>query len=274
MEFRDISLSDKLIFEKYKNKSIKYNCDFCFTDIFLWKEHYQTKIAITDSCLFLRYTVDNDYLYSIPLGDTKRGIEILIENINDLKIINIEKQDLHYFNEDFIIHHIRNNDDYLYLSVDLANLSGKNYKSKRNQINSFQSKYQYSVHSIKECNENEDFSLLLTDTFEGEKNAITSALWNMDNLNLDGLVLKIENKIIGLTIGTLDKDTFITHFEKVDYNYTGASQMINYLLANYIKNKATYINREEDLGIEGLRRAKLSYNPIKMIESFTAYYKK
>lgn len=274
MTFRDIELSDKFIFNEYKNKSIKYNCDFCFTDIFLWKEHYETKIAIENECLFLRYTVDNDYLYSIPLGNTKKGIEFLKSNIKDLKIINIESQDLHFFNEDFIIHHIRNNDDYLYLSSDLASLSGKKYKSKRNQINSFQAKYQYSVHSIKECDEYEDFSLLLTDTFEGEKNAIISALWNMDSLNLDGLVLKIENKIIGLTIGTLDNDTFITHFEKVDYNYTGASQMINYLLANYIKNKAIYINREEDLGIEGLRKAKLSYNPIKMIESYTAYYKK
>jgi len=95
----------------------------------------------------------------------------------------------------------------------------------------------------------------------------------MDKLNLDGLVLKADGKIVALTIGTLEGDTFITHFEKVDYNYSGASQMINFLLANYIKEKATYINREEDLGIEGLRKAKLSYNPIKMIESYTAYYK-
>lgn len=273
MEFRNIELSDKDIFEEYKAKSTKYNCDFCFTDIFLWKEYYETKIAFSSDCLFLRYTVDGDYLYSIPLGNTSKGIELLEEKIKNLKIINIEKHDLHYFNDDYIIHHIRNNDDYIYLSTDLASLNGKDYKSKRNQVNSFKSKYQYSVSKIRELKADDDFSILLNDTFVGEKNAITLALWNMDKLNLDGLVLKADGKIVALTIGTLEKDTFITHFEKVDYNYSGASQMINFLLANYIKEKATYINREEDLGIEGLRKAKLSYNPIKMIESYTAYYK-
>lgn len=80
-------------------------------------------------------------------------------------------------------------------------------------------------------------------------------------------------RIIGLTIGSYEQDTFITHFEKVDYSFNGVAQMINYLLANYVKDKVTYINREEDLGIEGLRKAKLSYNPIEFIKSYTAYYK-
>ena len=272
MIFKDIELTDKLIIDKYLNISPKYNCDFCFTNIYLLKDYYNTQICIEDNTLYLRYNIENEYLYFIPLGDVNNGIKKLSMLYDDLKIINIEIQDLDYFSDDFEIKNMCNNDDYIYLCNDLAHLSGKKYKAKRNLVNSFKKNYEYNVFLIRDINCT-DLDILNEESFIGEKKAILTALKHLDELNLDGLCITINNKIVGITIGTYSNDTFITHFEKVDYSYSGIAQAINYFMANYLLNRIKYINREEDLGIEGIRNAKISYNPIKMIKSYTAFKK-
>lgn len=276
MNFRKIELNDKSIILEYLKISPKFNCDFCYTNLYLLKDYYNTEICIEDNILFLRYFIDNEHLYFIPLGNTSNGIKRLISYTSlcneNLNIINIEENDLSYLDNNFIIKHMINNDDYIYLASDLSHLSGKKYKPKRNLVNSFQKKYDYKVYQINEININ-DLDILNNENFDGEKDAIILALNNVNSLELDGLYIKIDNKIVAITLGTYSNDTFITHFEKVDYCYTGISQAINYFLANYLLGKVKYINREEDLGIEGIRIAKESYNPINKIKSFTAYYK-
>lgn len=287
MKFRDLKIEDKISLEKYKAITPKYNCDFCFTDLYIWSSYYHTEICIQQNTLFLRYTIDEKHLYFIPLGNVEYGITELIrytrQQMEPLRIINLEQQDLPTIPKDFYLVHIRKNDDYVYLSKDLSELTGKKYKSKRNFVNSFQQSYTYEVKKLEDFDEKEEMRFLEIwsqynpeedrHSFLGEKEAIHKSIQNKKHLNLDGLLLKCNSKIIGLTIGSYQKDTFITHFEKVDYSYRGASQMINYLLANHVKDRVTYINREEDLGIEGLRTSKLSYHPIQLIQSYTAYYK-
>lgn len=287
MKFRNLELKDKIELEKFKNLTPKYNCDFSFTDLYVWNSFYHTEICIEHNTLFLRYTIDKKHLYFMPLGNVEYGISKLIDytrQTNDsLKIINAEQQDLPTIPKDFYLVHVRQNDDYVYLARDLSELVGKKYKSKRNFVNSFQQNYNYEIKKLEDFDEKEEMRFLEIwsqynpeedrHSFLGEKEAIHKSIQNKRHLNLDGLLLKCNSKIIGLTIGSYQNDTFITHFEKVDYSYRGASQMINYLLANQVKDKVTYINREEDLGIEGLRKSKLSYHPIQMIQSYTAYYK-
>lgn len=285
MNFRKLHLADKELLERFKQLSPKYNCDFCFSDLYLWRNYYQTEIALKEDILFLRLILDNEYLYFIPLGNTAKGIDHLIEYTRKkhqrLRIISIEEQDLKDIDSRFSIVHIRSNDDYIYSASALSTLQGKDYKAKRNFVNSFKTSYDYTVKPIQEFNLQEDMSFLDLwgkenpeedrHSFLGEREAIYQALKNLTELGLDGLILKSGNAVVGLTLGTYSGNTFITHFEKVDYTYRGASQMINYLMANYVKDKADWINREEDLGIAGLRKAKLSYRPQRMIKSYTAY---
>ena len=115
MQFRSLTIADKEIFEAYKSKSPKNNCDFCFSDLFLWRNYYNTEISINDDILYLRCKINNQYLYFIPLNNTKMGIENLINYTKDdeLIIINIEEQDLKYFDDSFTIKHIIDNDDYV-----------------------------------------------------------------------------------------------------------------------------------------------------------------
>lgn len=277
MNFRRIELLDKNVINTFLKNNPKYNCDFCFTNIYLLKDYYNTEIFIEDDTLYLRYQINNEYLYFIPLGNVINGIDKLIKytkiNNQELKIINIEENDLQYFNENFKIIHMIDNDDYVYSTYELSHLSGKKFKAKRNLVNSFQKKYTYNVNTISSLSIN-NINLLNNESFNGEKNAIMLALKNINELNLDGIYITIDDKIVGLTLGTYMNDTFITHFEKVDYTYLGIAQATNYFLANYLLDKVKYINREEDLGIAGIRNAKNSYNPIKKIKSYTGYYKK
>ena len=97
---------------------------------------------------------------------------------------------------------------------------------------------------------------------------------NMDYLNLKGGVLKADNRIVGITIGEqLNSDTFVVHIEKALADVQGAYPMICNQFAKANAAELKYINREEDLGLEGLRKSKLSYKPAFMVDKYTVYFK-
>jgi hypothetical protein len=107
-----------------------------------------------------------------------------------------------------------------------------------------------------------------------ERQAIVFALEHFEELGLSGGILYANDKIVAFTFGMpINKETFGVHVEKADTTVEGAYAMINFEFANHIPETFTYINREEDLGIEGLRKAKLSYQPETILEKFVAHYK-
>lgn len=164
--------------------------------------------------------------------------------------------------------------DYLYLRTDLATLAGKKFQAKRNHLNKFRrtyTNYEYvplTSNRIQECLdlEAEWCKVNNCDQHEGtgnERRALIYALHNFDALGLTGGILHVDGKIVAFTFGMpINQDTFGVHVEKADTTIDGAYTMINYEFANHIPEQYTYINREEDLGIEGLRKAKLSYQPV------------
>ena len=174
--------------------------------------------------------------------------------------------------------------DYVYLRSDLATLSGKKFQAKRNHINKFKKTYNYeytpiTADRIRECLdlEAEWCKVNNCDQHEGtgnERRALIYALHNFDALGLTGGILHVEGKIAAFTFGMpINQDTFGVHVEKADTRIDGAYAMINYEFANHIPEQYIYINREEDLGIEGLRKAKLSYQPAIILEKYVACLK-
>lgn len=102
-----------------------------------------------------------------------------------------------------------------------------------------------------------------------EKKAINEVLDNYDILDCFGIILKIENQVVGFTIGeTLNEKTLVIHFEKGSLKYKSVYNMLSHQFLKSIDNSYEYINREQDLGIEGLRKSKLSYHPIKLIDKY------
>ena len=158
------------------------------------------------------------------------------------------------------------------------------FQAKRNHINKFKKTYNYeytpiTADRIRECLdlEAEWCKVNNCDQHEGtgnERRALIYALHNFDALGLTGGILHVEGKIAAFTFGMpINQDTFGVHVEKADTRIDGAYAIINYEFANHIPEQYIYINREEDLGIEGLRKAKLSYQPAIILEKYVACLK-
>lgn len=299
LEFKTIELEDKKKVEEYTSIRNSYLCEHCFVDLFIWRYYYNTKICFQDGFLFIKMEVhetkETMYLAPIGKGDLKKAVKtiyldscernipfIMISITEDLKL-EIEQ----IMPGQFVFKEQRDNADYIYSAEDLITLKGKKLHSKRNYINRFKTtykdrweyknitsenardifNYQLKWCELNECNEEKSFL--------GETCAISQALKNFEALDLRGGFLMLDNNIIAFTLGCkfLD-DTFVVQIEKADYTIAGAYQMINNLFAVQNFESVKYVNREEDLGIEGLRKAKLSYNPIFLSTNYLAYIEK
>lgn len=207
------------------------------------------------------------------------------EGLDELNIKSIPDKYLHYFHDDrYDIFRDRDLDEYIYLQEKLIGLSGRQLQSKRNHISQFVKAYpnhqlvameKGDADEILEMTEiwvnnmPEEFQNDLRDEFVSIKRAFQ--FW--DDFELSGTILKVEDKIIAYTIGEAQNNEVIVHYEKADTNYHGAYTMINreYQL-NYAPH-SLFVNRMEDAGIEGLRKAKESYKPIRMVQKWDAKLK-
>ena len=294
ISFKDIELKDKDLITSYTMKSPRRNCDLSFSNLCSWRFLYNTQYAILDGFLILKFWAEDKLVYMMPIGngDLKKVLDAMIEDskyekeqfcmlgvcsgmCEELKEI---MPDRFHFEAD------RDYTDYLYLRTDLATLAGKKFQSKRNHVNKFRKTYNYEYvpltpDRIPECMELEAEWCKMNNCnqHEGtgnERRALIYALQNFDALGLTGGILHVDGKIAAFTFGMLiNEDTFGVHVEKADTRIDGAYAMINYEFANHIPEQYTYLNREEDLGIEGLRKAKLSYQPTILLEKYMAFLK-
>jgi len=173
----------------------------------------------------------------------------------------------------------RDNFEYVYLTQDLINLSGKKFRQKKNNLNHFRNHYMnYEYVPITEdlfeaCLEAEqewyDGKDADDPELAGERHAIQEVFDNWNMLQPTGGAIKLFNKVVAFSIGEmLNDDTAIIHFEKSDPAIRGLYQAINYEFVRHAWSHTTYINREEDMGHPGLRQAKESYNPVRFVEKY------
>lgn len=289
--YKQIELSDKEKIDKCLEGNTFRACDFCFTNLLSWNPKFKTKYHIIEDTLFLRFIdVTDEHYYMMPIGsmDVKKAIELMKDDAKENGIPFQMKAISHNMWEiinsvlpgEFEYIHDRDNDEYIYLSEKLINLSGKKLQSKRNHINRFKAEnpnWEYiSINSpeiIEECRnmlniwENSKESEEEKDSLQFDSLATRLMLDNFDAFGLKGGAIRIDDKMIAFTIGErLTRDSFVVHVEKAFSNINGAYTIIN---QQFVKNEAsefTYINREEDMGIESLRKAKKSYYPEILLE--------
>lgn len=292
--FKDIEIADKELITSYTKSSLRRNCDLSFSNLCSWRFLYNTQFAIHEGFLLLKFWAEGSLVYMMPVGDgnLKKVIDDMIDDAKRqgspfcmLGVCHNMRNDLEAVMPDrFHFEVDRDYADYLYLRTDLATLSGKKYQSKRNHLNKFQRTYHYqylplTAHRIAECLELEAEWCKMNncDQHEGtgnERRSLIYALQHFDALGLTGGILHVDERIVAFTFGMpISKDTFGVHVEKADTRIEGAYAMINYEFANRIPQQYTYINREEDLGIEGLRKAKLSYHPALLLQKYVACLK-
>lgn len=297
MQFKKISIEDKSRIDKYLVAADRLSCEYCFADLYMWKDKYTTEYTIEDDWLYIRQynEEDNEFYYYVPMridtNNSKNKEELkecinkvivhAIDNNYRLSFGNINEDALRIFEEDysniFTVENIPDYSDYIYNSSDLINLSGKKFHKKKNLINKFKREYdgrwEYKAltsadyenvlrFNEKWCELNQEKDI---DDMKEETLAIKSALSNFEALNMQGGILLVDGQIIAYTLGCeSNKKVFVVQTEKALSTYVGAYQMINNLFAIHNASSYQYINREEDLGIEGIRQAKLSYNPVIM----------
>lgn len=289
LTFRPIDLSLKAAYDALPEDGHDRGSEFSFANLYLWGEQ---SIAETDgfTVVFSRYGRLQFYLYPIGVGDAGPAIDAILEDakargipavISGLDRAAIELLESRYGGA-FRLHSDEGNFDYVYRIDDLADLAGKKYHGKRNHIHRFEELYpNAAVEPIDETNL-AAVRAMLSDWYaarrasdpEGnysmEEWALSRALRDRDALALEGLVLRDGETVLAFTFGSrLSRDTFDVHFEKARPDAEGAYAAINRAFARAVREKypeVRFLNREEDMGIEGLRKAKQSYRPCRLVE--------
>ena len=297
LDFHPLSLYDKLWINSYLQKLRDPICDYSFANLFLWKHLYHTECAKINDFLIIRFCnpfcMQCFYLEPLGEGSLQEILEILRKEAHQknvpLRLMSLSSSFIEKLSgldiaSDFFWYDNRDYANYVYESKSLCKLDEKGFEAKRNHIRRFEKTYpdyQYRALSSKDSS----FAFSLFDQWVKQKadlsehnierESIEAAFAHFEELELEGLVLLVDNTPVAFSFGSrLDSNTFCIHAEKANSNYQGAYAMINKLMAQTLCERFEFINREEDIGILNLRKAKLSYHPKKMISNFQAFENK
>ena len=277
-------------------------CDYNFTNIFVWKKTYQVEIAQSGGFLLphLCGRMGCSYLYPAGAGDVAAAIEVLRADAarrgQPLRLVCLTRRQMaeleEFFPGQFDYVADRDGYDYLYEIDRLADLGGKKLHAKRNHINRFIENNptwvfeEITPDSLSECLEmdREWYRRSLQQEEEPEERdlgdegiALRTAMEHYHDLGLEGGLIRVYGEVVAFTMGDmLSADTYDVHFEKAYGELQGAYAMINREFARWVRQRhpeVKYLNREDDLGVEGLRKAKLSYYPDLMVEKYAAIMK-
>ncbi len=290
--FKLIKLEDKNLLQPIISTIPYQLCNFTFTNMIIWGATYSPAYCMIDGMLCVISQPNEKKYFNFPLGkgDEKQVIDKLIayaaQQGTPFKMINITEEmktklETFYpgkfnfsFSEDY--------SDYIYNVEDLLYLQGKKYQPKRNHINKFKRLYpdytynSMTVNDVDDCFEMhkqwaKNHCEHRNETLESETCATRKALFLFKQLDLQGGVLRVNGKVAAFTLGQpINSEIFDICIEKALPEYEGAYPMINQLFLEDQISQYTFVNREEDLGEEGLRKAKLSYYPLKQIVKYSA----
>ncbi len=289
LDFHTPTLKDKEWIEKLVKNSGQIGCDVSFATTYLWREKYDIRVCNNNGVLYKAYFSKNGVSgYTFPIGDKppKDMLDAIIDDAKERNVkpligmLNKTNAEIlfHIYPDMFEFFEERDSADYIYSRENLANLSGKKFHAKRNHISKFKRNNEnYEYKSIDDANKEDAFFVahkwhMQNDSDKSELKAIREALDNFRELDLLGGILYVNNRPVAMTIGSKINDYVLdVNFEKA-VEVDGAYAVINNEFAK-ANDSFLQFNREEDLGLEGLRKSKLSYNPDKLLMKYTAVAK-
>lgn len=292
LEFKEIGFPDRDRINAALKTSDFMGCEYSFANNMAWRRLADSKI-----CFYKNFYIVCAFGGETPVFVFPSGSGDITEIITEMKrfshssdcpltICGVTEKSLNMLSElfpdAFTTELDRDGCDYIYLQRDLAELSGKKFHGKRNHLAKF-NKLDYVYSPITES-DLDDCIFFVTEKFNeespqdhsslAEQFAMNTYFSHFDQLGLSGGIIRIGGKIAALTVGErLNSDTFCVHIEKADRSFDGIYAAINNFFARSAMNGFTYVNREEDLGIEGLRKAKLSYHPVFLLKKYIVTFK-
>lgn len=296
MEFSDITLNSKALFDSYIRQQNPQISEMTFTNFYAWRYYYKFRYKVIAGLLCVIAAPAKAEPYAMmPIGSVNE--ENFAQAYHELKEYFAQKgwkfcfkkltaDDLEFVrkyvsSEDRIVFD-RDNSDYLYNTEDLMNLRGKKYDGKRNHINKFKKLYEFEYVPL-ECSLLDECSRIMEEwcrekdcsCSEGdycERSANLELLRNFRTLGCKGALVKVNGVFEAFTVGEmLNENTAVIHIEKAKNRIDGLFTFINQQFVQNEWSNTLYINREQDLGLEGMRKAKLSYHPVRLVEKFTVY---
>ena len=293
LNFKEIEKSDIEEYKKYYDYSNAIGCEYNLLNAYLWRKEYPVKFAVYDDTLIRAYFRENGtlWVYCMPTGKNIKGAlyEILVDadergiNPELILLTNGQKAMLESLcPSKFVFERDPVNQDYVYLTKDLVMLAGKKYHAKRNHISRFYRTYNEThFETLDSSNQNDAIKVVLewckennvNPDYHKEVEIISEALQLRDEFGMKGALIYVEDKPVAMTLGSeISPLAFDIIFEKALRAYDGLYAVINNEFAKTL-TQYEYINREEDMGIEGLRKSKLSYNPYIIIDRYIAKLK-
>jgi len=305
IKFNDVLLTDRELIQSYTLHGDSHNCDLSFANIISWRFLYDTQYAVIDGFLVFRFYSGHHLAYMGPLAkpDSEGRLPDVLRAVDVVKVL---RQDAIAMGHPFLMigagkemvqrmeaampgvfkmKQERDFFDYIYSREKLETLSGKHLQSKRNHCNKFRALYpQYEYRPLQPemiplCLKlEEEWRLKTKDSatdsekqnlFE-ELRSMTRAFLYWNQLDCLGGTIYVDNELVAFTYGcAINLDTFDVCVEKADVDYEGAFSIINQEFVKHLPQQYIHINREEDLGEDGLRRAKLSYKPELLLEKYS-----
>lgn len=288
LEFSKISPKDIVRYNKYRKKDPSNASEASFTTLFIWDGYYSLECSENGEFFFLRFNIKGkapSYFFPIGDGDIKKAVDELSEYAESkgeklvFRLVSKENKDvlLKFYGDRFAVKESRDSFDYVYLTEKMISLSGKKLHSKRNHLNYFLQNYDFEYKKVtdkallEKCAE-KAYQLIASkkrNKNSFELGAMKSYFENYFNFNQKGAVIQVNDEIVAMSFGEkISADTALIQIELADENYRGAYQAINKLFCENEWNSFKYVNREEDMGIEGLRKAKMGYQPEFLIEKY------
>ena len=296
VKFSEPTIADKNWMYELSARSNLRNADYAFGSIYCWTHHTNSKIARVGDRLLLRVIKDGSCAYAYPVGSgditpainaiaedaTHRGERICLAGVSAEVLPEVKS----FFSKKPVVTFEPGESDYIYLADNLAKLSGKKYHGKKNHVNRFMAEHDWRFEPITHenislCHELASEWFIQAENERGEDfiaviKALHTALEIYFDAGFDGGVIWDGDKIAAFTVGEMvSPDTLVAHFEKANPHVNGAYSIINQQFAKYMIEKypsLIYINREEDMGLENLRKAKQSYHPEFLVDKYTVVW--
>lgn len=290
LKFQKPRLSDQELISRYFNHHTSRSCERTFANIYLWSRKSPVTFCIVEQTLVFKRETKSDCAFTYPAGEPhevraalavleaysrERGFPFKLYFVTRDQFAKLEAE----YPDRFEINYIRDAADYVYEQEKLATLAGKKLHGKRNHVNKFMNTYEgrWSYEALTPDNVEDCFQMAIKWSEQNggyedpEKNAEITVTLNslrlLEELGYVGGVLRIDGTVVAFTIGErVCSDTFVVHIEKAYADVPGAYTVINQQFVLHECADYKYINREDDAGAPGLRKAKLSYRPAFLVE--------
>lgn len=277
--------------KRYISAGADITCDLAFGTTFLWKDYYKTNFAVLGNSLILQITNGGIVMYSSPVGasDIPEMLEAVREYCHSrgeaLYFCFVPEYDLHYYEECFdTVFSTVEEDwyDYVYEKYNLCEFPGRLYHRQKNHVNKFIKTYPGSKF-VPITDENVSLVRAYAEEWykrysdgsamsEAEEYALYDLLDNWDKCtDLTGGFVETARGISGFTVGETVGNTVYVHIEKAEHDKNGAYQFLSSGYLKSMDDSVKFVNREEDMGIEGLRKSKQALHPVKLLKKYTLY---